>query len=41
MKADFGSIQRDRIQEMAKWADRLKEIQKYERNVKMGLVAGE
>jgi uncharacterized protein YecE (DUF72 family) len=36
---DFGSIQRDRIQEMAKWADKLKEIQKYERNVKMGMVA--
>ena len=38
-ESDFGSIQRDRIQEMAKWADRLKEIQKYERNVKMGMVA--
>jgi uncharacterized protein YecE (DUF72 family) len=36
---DFGSIQRDRIQEMAKWADKLKEIQKYERNVKTGMVA--
>ena len=35
---DFGSIQRDRIQEMSKWVDRLKEIQKYERNVKMGMV---
>ena len=24
---------------MAKWVDRLKEVQKYERNVKMGMVA--
>ena len=36
---DFGSVQIDRIQEMTKWTDRLKEIQKYERDVKMGMVA--
>ena len=38
-ETDFGTIQRDRVQEMAKWADRLKEVQKYERQVKVGLVA--
>jgi uncharacterized protein YecE (DUF72 family) len=36
---DFGTIQRDRIQEMAMWADRLKEVQKNERQVKVTMVA--
>jgi uncharacterized protein YecE (DUF72 family) len=36
---DFGTIQRNTLQEMAMWADRLREIQKYERDVKIGMVA--
>ena len=38
-ETDFGTIQRNRVQEMAKWADKLKEVQKYERHVKTALVA--
>lgn len=38
-ETDFGTIQRNRVQEMAKWADKLKEVQKYERHVKAALVA--
>jgi len=36
---DFGTIQRDKVQEMAKWADKLKEVQKHEREVKVTMVA--
>jgi uncharacterized protein YecE (DUF72 family) len=36
---DFGTIQRDRIKEMAMWANRLKEVQKHEREVKVTMVA--
>ena len=38
-ETDFGTIQRNRVQEMAKWADKLKEVQKCERHVKTALVA--
>jgi hypothetical protein len=36
---DFRTIQRNRMKEMAKWADKLKEVEKYERHVKTALVA--
>ena len=31
---DFGTMQRNRMKEMARWADKLKEVEKYERHVK-------
>ena len=37
-ETDFGTIQRNRVQEMAKWADKLKEVQKCELHVKTALV---
>lgn len=36
---DFGTIQRNRAAEMIKWADKLKEVQEYERDIKTGIVA--
>jgi hypothetical protein len=36
---DFGTIQRDKVQEMAKWADKLKEVQKHEREVIVTMVS--
>ena len=36
---DFGTMQGNRMKEMARWADKLKEVEKYERHVKTALVA--
>lgn len=36
---DFGTIQRDRAVEMLNWANKLKEVQKYEKDVNAALVA--
>ena len=36
---DFGTIQRDRAVEMLNWANKLKEVQKYEHDVKTAIVA--
>jgi len=36
---DFGTIQRDRAQEMIKWSDKLKEVQEYEKDVEKAMVA--
>lgn len=32
-------MQRNRMKEMARWADKLKEVEKFERHVKTALVA--
>jgi len=36
---DFGTIQRDRANEMVNWANRLKEVEKHERDVESAMVA--
>ena len=36
---DFGTFQRDRAVEMLNWANKLKEVQKYEHDVKTAIVA--
>ena len=36
---DFGTIQRNRMKEIARRADKLNEVEKYERDVKTALVA--
>ena len=36
---DFGKIQRDRTQEMQKWADQIKNIQKYEKSVLRAIIS--
>lgn len=36
---DFGTIQRDRAAEMLNWANKLKEVQQYEKDVETAMVA--
>jgi len=36
---NFGTIQRDRANEMLNWANRLKEVQQYEKDVEFAMVA--
>jgi len=36
---DFGKIQKDRVEEMKRWTDKIKQVKEHEHNVKIGIVA--
>ena len=36
---EFGKIQRDRVEEIKGWTDKMKEVKQHEKDVKVGIVA--